>query len=37
LLQVEHTVNGHTMQEFVFDNKDFEKMADQDYEVLVHY
>jgi hypothetical protein len=37
LLQVEHTVNGHTMQEFVFDNKDFEKMSDQEYEVLVHY
>lgn len=37
LQQIRHMVNGHTLQEFVFDNQDFEKMSDKEYEVLSYY
>lgn len=37
LKQVKHVVNGHTLQEFVFDSKDFEKIADKDYDVVSYY
>jgi len=37
LHQVKHTVAGRTLQEFVFDNKDFERMADRDFVVLSYY
>lgn len=37
LHQIKHLVNGNTLQEFVFDNKDFEKMSDKDFEVLSYY
>lgn len=37
LHQIKHVVNGHTLHEFVFDNKDFEKMSDKEFEVLSYY
>lgn len=37
LKQIKHVVNGVTLQEFVFDSKDFEKMADKDFEVVSYY
>jgi len=37
LKQIKHVVNGLTLQEFVFDNKDFEKMADKNFEVLSYF
>lgn len=37
LQQIRHVVNGHTLQEFVFNNKDFEKMADKDFVVLSYF
>lgn len=37
LQQIEHKVNGHTLKEFVFDNKDFEKMSNGEYVVLSHF
>ena len=37
LQQIAHVVNGHTLQEFVFDNKDFEKMADKNFTVLSYF
>ena len=37
LKQIKHVVNGLTLQEFVFDNKDFEKMADKNFEVVSYY
>lgn len=37
LHQIKHVVNGNTLQEFVFDSKDFEKMSDKEFEVLSYY
>ncbi|HIJ95351.1 MAG TPA: hypothetical protein HPP94_06375 [Desulfuromonadales bacterium] len=37
LKQIKHVVNGVTLREFIFDSKDFEKMADKDYEVVSYY
>ncbi len=37
LQQISHVVNGNTLQEFFFDSKDFEKMADKDFVVLSYF
>lgn len=37
LQQIKHVVNGVTLQEFVFDHKDFAKMADREFVVLSYY
>jgi hypothetical protein len=37
LLQLTRTLNGRQVHEFSFDSKDFEKMADKDFEVVSYY
>jgi len=37
LKQIKYMVNGQALEEFVFDSKDFEKMADKSFEVLSYY
>jgi hypothetical protein len=37
LLQLTRTLNGRLVHEFSFDSKDFEKMADKDFEVVAYY
>jgi len=37
LLQISRTVNGRAINDFSFDNKDFEKLADKDFQVVSYY
>jgi hypothetical protein len=37
LQQIDHKVEGVQIHEFSFDSKDFEKMADKDFEVVSYY
>jgi len=37
LQQINRTVNGRSLHEFSFEGKDFEKLADRDFEVLSYF
>lgn len=37
LLQISRSVNGRWIHDFSFDSKEFDKMADKDFEVLSYY
>jgi hypothetical protein len=37
LLQISRSVNGRWIHDFSFDSKDFEKIADKDFEVLSYF
>lgn len=37
LQQIEHTLDGKLIREFSFESKDFDKMADRDFEVVSYF